>query len=243
MSETEVSTNKTDMDSDNLKLEPQFVAESVALDYITQHPDFLMGHPELLEQLRLPHAQKGAISLVEIQLDRQRQKIYQLESEITELMGIANHNEHVFRVYADLYPQIIACKHLIDIKHLLETTFSQAFGISALALRLSDDIFNHQSQGVAISKHQLKQICQHRLGGDNHYFGRLSQHEILQLFGENAQLNSCALLRLGDEQALGILAIGNLDPSHYTPGMDNLLLSQLGGIIAQVLLKLTTLDG
>lgn len=219
-------------------LNSEQVAESIALDYITEHPNFLLQHPELLDKLQLPHVQKGAVSLVEIQLERQRQKIFSLESEITELLSIANNNEKVFKVYADLYPQIIACQHFHEIKDLLNSTFSQAFGVSALSLRLNDEIFTRKNTAETISPHQLKQIRLHRLSDSYHYFGRLSQHEILQLFGENAQLNSCALLQLGDERELGILAIGNLDPNHYTPGMDSLLLSQLGQIISQVLLKL-----
>jgi len=237
-----MSDHELDQPTDhaNVDIDPEFVAESIALEYITKHPDFLLRHPELLDQLRLPHVQKGAVSLVEIQLDRQRKKIIDLESEITELMGIANHNGRVFKVYADLYPQIIACKHLTEIEQLLESTFRHAFGVSALSLRLNDEIFTKQASSESITPHQIKQIRLHRLTGGSYYFGRLSQHEILQLFGENAQLNSCALMQLGEERALGILAIGNLDPNHYTPGMDSLLLSQLCRIIAQVLLKLSS---
>jgi uncharacterized protein YigA (DUF484 family) len=53
---------------------------------------------------------KGTISLVERQLDRQRERIEQLEQEITELMGVASENERIFRVYADLYGRSTAAR-------------------------------------------------------------------------------------------------------------------------------------
>lgn len=219
------------------------IKETLTADYITDNPDFFLRHPKLLDQLRFPHDEKGTVSLVEVQLTRQRQKIQVLEDEITELMGIANHNEKVFRVYADLYPEIINCTQLTEIKQLLESTFKHEFGVSALALHLNDEIFSSKAAVATLSPRQLKQIQIHRMAGSSHYFGRLSQHEILQLFGENAQLNSCALMQLGDERALGLLAIGNLDPNHYTPGMDSLLLSQLCRIIAQILPNLSAING
>ena len=44
----------------------------------------------MLDKIRIPHGQKGTISLVERQLDRQRERIEQLEQEITELSGVAS---------------------------------------------------------------------------------------------------------------------------------------------------------
>jgi len=85
-----------------LKRQESLVDEATVLEYLARYPEFFLRHGAMLDKIRIPHAQKGTISLVERQLDGQRERIEQLEQEITELMGVASENERIFRVYADL---------------------------------------------------------------------------------------------------------------------------------------------
>ena len=61
--------------TDTLIKSQELVAASVVADYLQQHPDFFQHYPELLPLLRLPHQQRGTVSLVERQLELQREKI------------------------------------------------------------------------------------------------------------------------------------------------------------------------
>ena len=92
-------------------LEAQLQEEQVVA-FLGQHPDFFLRHKALLDQLQIPHPIKGAVSLVELHQERQRERIETQEQELRELMETASRNERIFRVYADVYPELFACTTL-----------------------------------------------------------------------------------------------------------------------------------
>ena len=51
------------------------MTEQDIINYLKNHPTFFANHLELLDTLIIPHAQKGNLSLIEMQLERQRQYI------------------------------------------------------------------------------------------------------------------------------------------------------------------------
>ena len=53
------------------------MTEQDIADYLKNHPDFFTHHPELLQQLTIPHShEEGTISLVEAQLAHQEADIF-----------------------------------------------------------------------------------------------------------------------------------------------------------------------
>ncbi len=76
--------------------------EELVVAYLAQHPDFFLRHKALLDQLQIPHPVKGAVSLVELHQERQRERIETQEQELRTLMETASRNERIFRVYADV---------------------------------------------------------------------------------------------------------------------------------------------
>ena len=83
--------------------------ENRIADYLKQHPDFFLRHKELLEEIAVPHEQRGTVSLFDVKLERQRERLQQLEDERQELLANATRNEFIFRVYTDVYPALFAC--------------------------------------------------------------------------------------------------------------------------------------
>lgn len=71
-------------------------AEQVS-QYLIENPDFFIQHPSILEQLQIPHAQKGSVSLVEIQSEQLRKKVRLLNYKLTQLISIAKQNEKIYR--------------------------------------------------------------------------------------------------------------------------------------------------
>lgn len=220
-----------------LKRQESLVDDADVLAYLTRYPEFFLHHGALLDGIRIPHERKGAISLVERQLERQRERIEQLEQGITTLMGIASENERIFRVYADLYGELYGCRSLAEVSAVLDKAFVQRLRLSGQRLWLnpkkcppSGPALGFLAQGKA-----LDPLLGQRLAGTGYYFGRLSQSEQQVLFGGEVLASSVALMRLGD---LGVLAFASADPGHFTPDSDTLLLDQLGRILQQRLPEL-----
>lgn len=212
------------------RLQERDIDESQVLEYLARYPEFFLRHALLLDRVRLTHPRKGAISLVELQLDRQRERIDQLEQEISELMGMAAQNERLFRVFAEIYVELFACHNLFDLSRLLARAFVQQLRLSAVRLWLNPrHVALREGERLFLADTlSLETLQTTRLPGMTCYQGRLSQGERQWLFGQDVLVNSVALLRVGDA---GLLAFASADPSHFTPHNDTLLLEQLGRLL------------
>lgn len=213
-----------------LKRQEQALDEAAVLEYLTRYPEFFQRHTVVLDCIRITHERKGSVSLVERQLERQRERIEQLEQEITELMGIASENERIFRIYADLYGELYSCQTVFEVNAVMNKAFVQRLRLTGLRLWLNPKTFRlsgSEARFVAEGK-QLEQLLNQRLPGQDYYFGRLTQSEKQMLFGHDVLVNSVVMMRLGD---LGMLAFASSDPGHFTPHNDTLLLVQLGRLL------------
>ena len=195
--------------------------------FLSQNPEFFAEHSDLLEKIKLPHEQKGSVSLVEIQSDQLRKKVRQLNFKLNQLVSIAKQNEKIYRVYTDLNVQLLRCESVAEVQFTLEDVLQER-------LQLSSAVIKSFKGPHAIPELQQRLFTEKRFKNTNFFFGRLSQHERQLLFGESPA-ESVALMLLGDNRELGILGISSSDASHFTPDMDTLLLQQLQQVLNIIL--------
>ena len=188
-------------------------------NYLKKHPDFFIHHPHILEKLVVPHEQKGSVSLVELQSEQLRKKNRLLTHKLNQLITIAKQNEEIYRIYADLNMRLLSCRFFSEVQDTLEDVMEQKLRLSAVTLRSF-------SGANALPEIQRKLFIEKRFKKECFFFGRLSQHEKQLLFADQ-QVESVALMLLGDKGEMGILAVGSRDPSHFNPEMDTLLITQL----------------
>lgn len=226
--------------SSSVDLDADILDDSLVAEYLQRHPDFFNRFPQLSMDLRIPHAERGTVSLVELNMARLRERVQTLETEITELMSVASHNERIFRVYVDLLPALLRSRSLAELEMHLHRALVEQLGVTSLSLRLNrahlelaDSVLDRSLSGEQIENMRLT-----RLGHAEHYFGRLTQGERELLFDEPSKANSVALVPLGNRAQLGLFAAASLDADHYVAGMDSLLLGQLCEVIATLLPEL-----
>lgn len=188
-------------------------------DYLIQNPDFFVDYPELAEKLSIPHLHKGSVSLVELQSEQLREKNKLLSKKLNQLIAIAKQNEEIYRIYADLNMQLLSCRFFSEVEEILEEVMQQKLKMSSVKLKS----FNGAH---ALPEIQRKLFIEKRFKQECFFFGRLGQHEKQLLFSQN-NVESVALMLLGEKGELGILAIGSRDPGHFNPDMDTLLITQL----------------
>jgi len=197
-------------------LAPELAEASLVVDYLTDHPEFFLQHPELLSRLRLPHQQRGVVSLVERQLELQRDKIRALEDDITRLMGIARQNELIFYALNQLHLQLLSQPKLGFAAALQQFTNAMPYVQRAELIDLTGS-----AAGAA-----LQLLLQRRLNSKGYYFGRLNKDEQSALFDHS--IHSVALLKVELEQGRSyLLAFGSESDEHFQPGMDTLFLDHL----------------
>ncbi|WP_432455458.1 MULTISPECIES: DUF484 family protein [unclassified Agarivorans] len=224
--------------------QPLLIDESLVVEFLLDNPDFFVRHPSLVKQLRLPHKEKGAVSLVELQVQRLRDKVLDLEQEITDLMAVASLNERIFHVYVDLLPDLMACDSFAELQHRLSRALVDDLGVESVSLRLSQQRFSLDELPAeyGIEQEQIERVRVTRLTQHPHYFGRLTQGELQLLFDESEDIASVALMPLGHNAELGFFIAASRDADHYIAGMDSLLLTQLCQVIASLLQRLVPLQ-
>lgn len=197
--------------------------ELIIREYLLDNPDFFNRYPELLLAMRLPHLERGAISLVERRQELLRQRVNQLEEEITSLLAMAARNEKIFLFNTELSFKLLNCVNLESLKEVLADNLKAQFNFTHVRLI-----------SVLEADVEMKAIWAQRLRRD-YYFGRLTQQEAKRLFG--SEVGSVALVKLTDDIPV-IFAVASHDATHFYPDMDNILLEQLRRLLAHMLAKL-----
>ncbi|NMP30719.1 DUF484 family protein [Thalassotalea sp. M1531] len=215
------------MQADDLPLTDELVAS-----YLEDNPEFFSRNPHLVTGLRLQDSQRGTVSLVERQQQQLRQKVQGLEEEITHLMSVANHNENLFKLYSDLYLQLIDSEDSTQLLDIIQRATLELLSLSALKLWLVPEFSIAHD---CITSNDCQTIVDTRLAKEDYYFGRLQQSDQQQIFGD-VNTGSVVLIKLAHhEQLIGFMAISSSDADHFDPRMDTLLLSQFQKLVAKLL--------
>ena len=207
------------------------VDEATIVSYLQDNPDFFNNHPQLLSQLKLPTHQPGTLSLVERQQQLLREKVQNLEEEITSLMSIASHNQQLHQQFSSLFFQLLNCENISQLTDTLIDKFRKNLGLSKVEVKLyQPDVPSH----LRCQRIQFENMLIQRLDKTQCYFGRINQQEQTLLFSENFS-GSVALVALGKYGEVGLLAVASSDPNHFEPSMDNTMLMQLCRLFANLI--------
>ncbi|MGF1743240.1 DUF484 family protein [Vibrio profundum] len=201
----------------------QLSAEIVSA-YLQDNPDFFLSRSELVDQLSLPCDEQGAVSLVHIQLTRQRHRIEALEEEITGLMSLAANNDKTFYEFMDLQEKMLKCETTREVITAIEAK-ARELNLTAYVRLIESDSLIH---GLPLSHYQ--RFSNQHLAGKSAFLGRLRKSDRQLILGEGvsvADLGSCVVLPLISKRPLGVLSFVSEDGGHFQPHMDTLFLRHL----------------
>ncbi|WP_127959079.1 DUF484 domain-containing protein [Serratia microhaemolytica] len=219
---------------DSEMLPASMIDDQCVLQYLQQHPDFFLRQAAQVEQLRVPHVVRGATSLVEWQLARQRHQIAQLQQEISLLMEQATANQQLFTRLLQLQSDISTAESLPQMLMRLQL-WAKEFGLVGADIRLFSDRWHLQAPSdfnhLALARSAFEPLRIQRLRDQQHYLGQLNAPELLLLLPQAKQVGSVAISLLGELGDLGVLIFSSRDAQHYQQGMGTLLLSQLAQLL------------
>lgn len=212
------------------ELEDVAVDEAQVAAWLARHPQFFVGHADLLNDLWLPHGEQGTVSLVERQLSQLREENQLLRSRINQLIQTASRNEHIFRHFSELYARVLACESIEELSLLLGEFLGERLDLPFVALQM---LPMQDKADDGASERTLR-----RLRPRPYYFGRITRGEQVQLFG-CSKAASVALLHINAHEPGAILAIGSHEANRFEPEMDSLLLEQLRALLGVLLPRLS----
>ncbi len=229
------------------QLDADALTAEVVAEYLKDNPDFFKHRPELVDSLSLPSQQSGSVSLVHVQMARQRQRIEDLEEEITSLMSLAASNDRTFHEFMDLQEQILKCECFADVCAMIEEKARTLNLIGYVRL------LNNPDTKYSLTKEQWSRFATNHFNGKSAYLGRLRKADRHLLFGEQLfgeqlfagkvvgegrvapEMGSYVILPLVKRNPLGILAFASEDGGHFQPSMDTLFLRHLALVVSHLI--------
>jgi len=211
-------------------------------DYLAEHPRFFLRHPELLERLRIPHAERGAVSLIEKQVDILRSRNRSLERQLKSLIQTARDNEKASERLHRLTLRLADAGSLEDVLATAQDGLREAFRLEASVIRLGVDEADAGIPELVPAGLPVMGQLTGRLRGGRVRCGE-SLEEPLQafLFGERQDdIRSTALIPVGNRRVQGVLVLGSADAARFRPDIGTVYLSRLGELVSAALERFAT---
>jgi uncharacterized protein YigA (DUF484 family) len=236
MSGPEVKTGET-AKSASKPAAPRLSGRAVA-DFLREHPDFLLKHPELSRVLAppSPHDGNGAVDLQQYMLHRLRRDVARLQRAQESLIAASREN---VSAQAQINAAVLAMLEATTFEHLIHIVTQDCVeilhldAISLLVETAKDDLPEAVTQSVfAVPPGTVGAL----LDGAE---ARLREHaaETELLYGPAAPLirsDALVRLRVSGVAPLGLLCLGSREPDRFHAGQGTELLHFFAGALARL---------
>ena len=207
---------------------PAGLTEQDVADFLQANPDFFIRQPDLLTRIQVHHTERGVVSLVDIQLERLRRQVGELEEKISGLISAASKNSALFEEFARAQQQLFQTHNIYQAISVL----------SALATRLNLEVtvrlFDSLDEDIFMPRQDFDEFRRSHLASRPVYLGRLRKLERERLFEQAPPLGSFLVMPIGQERPIGMLAFASADGGHFQPDMDTLFVEQLATLLARL---------
>ncbi len=218
------------------------LSEDAVVEYLQRHPDFFDHNTALLDSLELSHASGEAVSLVERQVSRLRQKELKMQRQLKELVAVARDNDALSVKIHEMTLQLLAARDLPSTIKVLEEAMRSGFGADQAVLvhfgdpTLFEDIDAGRFFRVVSREDSSLKPFDTFLQGSGPRCGQARDSQRSFLFYDDAdEIGSMALVPIGAKARIGFLAIGSADADRFHPGMSIDFLARVGDLIAGAL--------
>lgn len=215
-------------------------SEEEVARYLRSHHDFFERHPGVLAHLRLPHEPgDNTVSLIERQVAILRERNRKLDQKLRELLGVARANDVLSTKIHRLAMRMIATPNQAQMLATVKQVLHDELGSDRSILMLfdddtRDDLFDAAFVRRLTRKESGLELFQTFLNTGRPRCGQITGAKRDFLFGkEGADIESAALIPLGEKADIGFLAIGSREASRFHPGMSTDFLARLGELIEQ----------
>jgi len=205
--------------------------------WLLAHTDFFDRHAEVFEQITLHHQTHGkAVSLIEHQVSRLRDRNQQLQNRLKALLDTARENESRVMHLQDLARSLIVARNLVEVFKALEAGLKRDFSVDAVYLGLKSDHpraepvkglrFLTAEDQVCVA---FKEFFRH----PRPVCGPLSERQLEAVFpGESGLLTSAAVMPLGKPVMLGMLVVASREAKRFRPDIGTLFLELIADLVA-----------
>jgi len=200
-------------------------ASSVA-EYLKKNPAFFEDYADVVAQIFVPHPHGGhAIPIAERQMLALRDKVYDLEQKLRELIANGTENDRIGEKLHRSTLALFAAQDLETTLAVLSHTLKEDFGVPLVAMRLwPAEPSAAWLPELAATSAEMRDYAD-RLRGP--YCGSEPALESREWFGADVPAQSFAYLPLRMDKTFGVLALASGDPQRFPADMGTVYLLRL----------------
>jgi uncharacterized protein len=213
--------------------------------YLSLNPDFFERHQPLLARMRLPHMRTGStVSLVERQVEVLREQKTDADRRLAEFIAVARSNDSLAERIHRFTRRLLRAPTALAALASLEASLREDFDAFHSVLLLTAPV---ESLGTADLGPFLRKLAtddanirsfEALLATGKPRCGQVRDTQRDFLFGpESASIGSVALVPLGENGSVGLLALGSAERERFHPGMSTEFLKRMGELITDSLAR------
>lgn len=223
------------LEKDNLSQLNQLMEEAAVKNYLLNNPDFLHKNPQLLVHIDLNHQVEDATSLVERQIKVLREKNQTLQGQLIEMLHAAYNNESLLIQSNQFMLDLLDCGSLPELCATIIQKLKKDFDLDDAALVLVGNYPEANPAQIYASSEEIKTLLNCQFPDQQPLCGRLESAPKTSLFGElSRDLESFALIPLGENCEFGLLALASKDVSRFEPQMGTLFVELIAKLVAHL---------
>lgn len=223
------------LEKGNLSQLNQLMEEAAVKNYLLNNPDFLHKNPQLLVHINLNHDVEDATSLVERQIKVLREKNQTLQGQLIDMLHAAYNNEKLLIQSNQFMLDLLSCDSLTELSASIIQKLKQDFDLDSAALVLVGEFPEAKPAQVYSDAAEIKELLNCQFPDQQPLCGRLEQSPKTKLFGElSGDLQSFALIPLGNSCEFGLLALASKDVSRFEPQMGTLFVELIAKLITHL---------
>jgi uncharacterized protein YigA (DUF484 family) len=211
--------------------------------YLSLNPDFFERHQSLLSRMRLPHMRTGStVSLVERQVEVLREQKADADRRLAEFIAVARANDTLAERIHRFTRRMLRAPHPAAAIQTLEASLREDFDAFHSTLVLTAPIASLDRVEAEPFLRKLSaddaniRTFEALLATGKPRCGQVRDTQRDFLFGpEAASIGSVALVPLGENGTLGLLALGSAERERFHPGMSTEFLKRMGELITDAL--------
>jgi len=188
--------------------------------------------------MKVPHYQRGAVSLVERQLTLHRERYNELRSRMDEIIDIAHRNDYLANLLHDLSVGLMAADSLVDVFAFLQEMIADELGCEHWSAHLCDNEVVACCAGglpsqVTLIEEGYRIAMPDQRATKTVYCGPASPERVARFFADvDAEIRSLAIIKLYRSQDFGYLALGSETRERFAPHMGTEFLARFGLLVS-----------
>lgn len=208
------------------------------IEYLGNHPDVFVQHPELLSGLNIPHAaSRNVASLIEYQVIHLRQELDELRNTLARMEFDSDHHKKLVSNSHALALELIAAENPHDLYNSLRRdlkTYYSADSVLLLIFTRVKTIANHAGLRFYNSSSSLRFMFSELFHRSQPLCGSLQEEHLRALFGGNSDIiKSTVLLPCSGDGWQELLVLGSHTDNRYSHGLELDLLRFINDIICR----------